>query len=195
MVRLAGSDLTAAQMDALRSLAGFGGADAVRSLSQLVGQPAELSAARTTLYRREAIDELFAPEPSGVSVRFRAEGGARMRVLVQFTREGASRIADALVGAQANSALYRSVLAEAANILVSSYLSGVGADVGMMLVPSVPEVSTGAMADSAAAAFGDVESAFLLVTDFRLAGSLGGRIVVAPEGDALELLLATLGAL
>jgi chemotaxis protein CheY-P-specific phosphatase CheC len=195
MRRLTAADLTAAQIDALRALAGFGGADAVRSLLQLVGNAAEMMPARAAFFRRESLDELFAPEPSGVAVRFRAEGGARMRVMVQFTREGAARVAAALVGAQANSALFRSVLAEAANIIVSSYLSGVGAAVGMMLVPSVPEVSVGAMADSAAASFGDLDAPLLLVTDFRLAGHLGGRIFVAPEGDAIESLLGTLGAL
>ena len=194
MRRLAAVELSSAQIEALRSLAGFGGADAVRSLGQLVGLPAEMGAARAVLFRREAEDELFAPERSGVAVRFRAEGGARMRVLVQFSREGASRIATALVGQQPSPALYRSVLAEAANILVSSYLSGVGAAVGMMLVPSVPDVAIGDLADAAQAAFGDLDEPLLLVADFRLAGLFGGRIFVAPEGDALAPLLATLGA-
>ena len=197
MRRLEPSDLSAAQVDALRSLAGFGSADAARSLSQLLSSGVEMAAARSSIYCRDDLDQLFSPEPTGVSVRFRAEGGARVRVLVQFTREGAARVADALVGVQSGSApLYRSALAEASNILVSSYLSGVGAAVGMTLVPSVPEVSVGSIAESAAACFGDLDAPLLLVTDFRLDGTaLSGRIVVAPESDALEALLGTLGAL
>ena len=197
MRRLAASALSPSQIDARRSLAGFGSADAGRSLSQLISATVEMGGARASLYRRDQVEELFEPEPTGVSVRFRAEGGARVRVLVQFTRLGASRVADALVGPQAGSAaLYRSALSEAANILVSSYLSGVGAAVGLTLVPSVPELSVGPLADSAAAAFGDLEAPLLLVTDFKLSiTELAGRIVVAPEGDALESLLGTLGAL
>jgi chemotaxis protein CheY-P-specific phosphatase CheC len=197
MRRLSAADLSPAQVDALRSLAGFGGADAARSLAQLVGGGVEMGAARAQLYRREDLEALFAGEPSGVAVRFRAEGGARVRLMVQFTREGAGRVAQALVGpAGAAGELYRSALAEAANIVVSSYLSGVGAAVGMTLVPSVPELSVGPLVEAAAAAFGDIEPPLLLVTDFKLAGmALAGRIAAAPEGDGVEALLATLGAL
>lgn len=197
MPRLTAADLSAQQIDALRSLAGFGGSDAARSLGQLVGPGVELASARTAVYRQGDTDELFAPEPVGLSVRFRAEGGARVRLLVQFTREGASRIAAALVGGRASIAvLYRSALAEAANILVSSYLSGVGAAVGLTIVPSVPELATGPLAEAAAASFGDLDGPLLLVTDIKIAGlPLAGRILAAPEGEALELLLSTLGAL
>ena len=162
-----------------------------------MGPGVELSAPRSTIYRREATGELFAPEPTGLSVQFRAEGGVRVRLLVQLTRVGASRIAEALVGSRASvAAVYRSALAEAANIVVSSYLSGVGAAVGLTIVPSVPELVNGAQAEAAAAAFGDLDAPLLLVTDIKLPGLvLAGRIIAAPEGDALELLLSTLGAL
>ncbi len=197
MRRLLSSELSTSQIDALRSLSGFGGADAARSLGQLISGPVEMGAARASLYQRDSLESLFAPEPTGVSVRFRAEGGARVRILVQLTREGASRVADALIGAKAgNATLYRSALAEAANILVSSYLSGISAAVGMTLVPSVPELSVGPLEDSGAAAFGDLGEPLLLVTDFRFPGTpLAGRIFMAPEVEALEALLGTLGAL
>jgi chemotaxis protein CheY-P-specific phosphatase CheC len=197
MPRLTPSELSAGQVEALKSLAAFGGADAGRSLGQLVGNGVSIDAPRSALYARDRLDELFAPEPTGVSVRFRAEGGARVRLLVQFTTAGASRMADALIGERAGIAiLYKSALAEAANIVVSSYLSGVGAAVGMTLVPSVPEISVGRVAEAAAAAFGDLDAPLLLVTDFGLKQiPLAGRIVAAPESEAVETLLATLGAL
>jgi chemotaxis protein CheY-P-specific phosphatase CheC len=197
MRRLSAAELSPAQVEALKSLAGFGSADAARSLMQLLGPGVEMSATRAAVYKRDSLDQLFSPEPAGIAVRFRAEGGARVRLLVQFTRDGAGRVADALVGDRAGaSELYRSALAEAANILVSSYLSGVGAAVGMTIVPSVPELSVGQISEAAAAAFGDIDAPLLLVTDFRLPGmALAGRIVSAPEGDAIQLLLSTLGAL
>jgi len=196
MRRMTAADLSPGQIDALRSLAGFGSADAARSLGQLVGPGVEMDATRAAVYRVEELEALFAPEPQGLSVRFRAEGGARVRLLVQLTKAGAARIAEALVGERASYApLQRSALAEAANILISSYLSGVGAAVGLTLVPSVPELSGGPVAEAAVLAFGDLDAPLLLVTDFKLAGQLAGRIVAAPEGDAIELLLSTLGAL
>src|SRR5476651_646602 len=123
MRRLGPAELSPAQVDALRALAGFGSADAARSLSQLLSATVEMGPARAIVYQREGLEALFAPEPSGVSVRFRAEGGARVRLLVQLTRDGAQRLADALIaGKPGSAALYRSALSEAANIFVSSYL-------------------------------------------------------------------------
>jgi len=196
MRRLDPGDLSSAQVDALRSLAGFGSADAARSLGQLVGGGVEMGAARAALYRREAAAEALPVDQEGVAVRFRAEGGARVRLMVQFTTEGASLVASHLLADASNGELYRSALAEAANIVVSSYLSGVGSAVGMTLVPSVPSVNIGRMGEAAALAFGDSDAALLLITEFRLSGlGFAGIIIAAPEGDALESLLAPVGAL
>src|SRR5207237_569017 len=99
--RLSAAELSTSQVDALKSLAGFGSADAARSLMQLLGPGVEMGATRAVLYHRDGLDQIFSPEPAGIGVRFRAEGGARVRLLVQFTRAGAGRVAEALVGERA----------------------------------------------------------------------------------------------
>src|SRR5438874_12393519 len=98
-------------------------------------------------------------------------------------------------GALQQPTLYTSALAEMSNIVVSSYVGGVGAAVGLTLVPSIPHVGQGTLSDTLAACFGDLESALLLVTDLRLPGvRFAGRIVATPVDDSLNRLLSMLGA-
>jgi len=90
--------------------------------------------------------------------------------------------------------LYTSALAEMANIVVSSYVGGVAAAVGLTLVPSIPYVGKGTLSDTLAAAFGDLDSTLLLVTDLRLPGVRhAGRIIAAPVEESLTRLLSMLG--
>jgi hypothetical protein len=62
-------------------------------------------------------------------------------------------------------------------------------------VPSIPHVGQGTAEETVAAAFGDLDAALLLVTDFRLPGvRYAGRIVATPVDDSLSRLLSMLGA-
>jgi len=97
-------------------------------------------------------------------------------------------------GATQQPTLYTSALAEMSNIVVSSYVGGVAAAVGLTLVPSIPHVGDGSLSHTVQAAFGDLDSALLLVTDLRLPGVRNaGRIVAAPVDESLSRLLSMLG--
>jgi chemotaxis protein CheY-P-specific phosphatase CheC len=90
--------------------------------------------------------------------------------------------------------MYESALAEMSNIVVSSYVGGLAAAVGLTLVPSIPYVKP-TMSETMVAAFGDLDSALFLVTDLRLPGvRYAGRIVAAPVDESLGRLLSMLGA-
>jgi len=55
-------------------------------------------------------------------------------------------------------------------------------------------VGDGSLSDTVQAAFGDLDSALLLVTDLRLPGVRNaGRIVAAPVDESLSRLLSMLG--
>jgi chemotaxis protein CheY-P-specific phosphatase CheC len=189
--------LTGAQVDSLRLLAGHGSADAVRSLGQLLGAQVEGTTPRAHIAAPGTIDRVLASGAAHTfAVHFTVEGGARMRQLIHFTPEGAALIAGLLLGTPLDreTAIYSSALAEASNIIVSSYLGGVGAAVGMTLVPSIPHLSVGPLETAIKAAFAEMEEALLLVTDLRLPGvRFAGRIVTAPEEESLHRLLARLG--
>ncbi|MBS2025149.1 MAG: hypothetical protein JST92_22340, partial [Deltaproteobacteria bacterium] len=138
---LSPSRLSGSQIDSLRQLAGLGAADAVRSLGQLLGTSVEGTTPRAHVATKGAIDKVLGqPGAPSFAVHFTIEGGARMRQLIHFTVEGATLMAGLLLGTplDTQSAIYSSALAEASNIIVSSWVGGVGAATGMTLVPSVP---------------------------------------------------------
>ena len=193
-------DLTPQQIEALRQLANLGSSDAARSLGRLLGTHVEAVQPRAQVAPRGAVERVLQPEGSAFSVHFTVEGGARMRWMLNLTQDGATLMGGLLLGTPGfgmvmdTGDLYTSALAEMANIVVSSYVGGVAAAVGLTLVPSIPYVGKGTLSDTMEAAFGDLDSVLLLVTDLRLPGVRhAGRIVAAPVEDSLSRLLSMLG--
>ena len=189
------------QVEALRQLAVLGGADAARSLGRLLGTTVEAAQPRALVATKGGIVKALQPDGTAFAVHFTVEGGARLRWLMHLTREGATLMGGLLLGrpvvepVEKASVVYTSALAEAANIVVSSYVGGVGAGAGMTLVPSVPHVSVGLLEEAFHEAFAELDDTLLLVTDLRLPGvRFAGRIIAAPEDDSLGRLLAGVGA-
>jgi chemotaxis protein CheC len=193
-------ELTPQQIEALRQLATLGSADAARSLGRLLGTHVEAVQPRAQVAPRGGVERVLQPDRSAFSVHFTVEGGARMRWMMHVTQEGATLMGGLLLGSpvfsgKGTAELYTSALAEMSNIVVSSYVGGVAAAVGLTLVPSIPFVGKGTLSDTVEACFGDLDSALLLVTDLRLPGvRYAGRIVAAPVDDSLSRLLSMLGA-
>jgi len=192
-------ELTPQQTEALRQLAHFGAMDAAHSLGRLLGTFVDVSPPRVQVAPKGAIHQVLQPDGAAFAVHFEVDGGAHMRWMMYVTQEGATLMGGLLLGSAGAVAgkptLYTSALAEMSNIVVSSYVGGVAAAVGLTLVPSIPHVGKGTLSDTLQAAFGDLDSTLLLVTDLRLPGvRLAGRIVAAPIEDSLSRLLSMLGA-
>src|SRR5262249_8471006 len=137
------------QVEALRQLAGLGSADAARSLGKLLGTQVEAAMPKAQVAPRGAVARVLQPDGPSFAVHFTVEGGARMRWLLHFTEQGATLMGGLLLGQpvlhplESGVPMYTSALAEAANIVVSSYVGGVGQAVGVTLVPSIPHVEVG----------------------------------------------------
>ena len=198
---LAPGELTPHQIEVLRQLAHLGSADAANSLGRLLGTSVEAVQPRAQVVSQGGVGRALQSESTAFSVYFSVDGGARMRWMMHLTPEGAQLMGGLLLGvplfgAEASGGrMYRSALAEMSNIVVSSYVGGVGAAVGLTLVPSIPHVGQGELRDTIDACFGDLDSALLLVTELRLPGvRQAGRLVCAPVDDSLSRLLSMLGA-
>lgn len=194
-------ELSPHQIEALRQLAHLGSAAAARSLGRLLGTSVEAVQPRAQVASRGGVDTVLQPDGAAFSVHFTVEGGARLRWMMHVTREGAQLMGGLLLGAamfgspDRGGPMYTSALAEASNIVVSSYVGGIGTAVGLTLVPSIPHVGTGTLSQTLSACFGDLDAALLLVTDLRLPGvRFAGRIVAAPVDESLSRLLSMLGA-
>jgi chemotaxis protein CheY-P-specific phosphatase CheC len=193
--------LSSSQVEALRQLAGVASTDAARSLGRLLGTSVDADLPKAQVAPRGGVARVLQPDGPSFAVHFTVDGGARLRWLIHFTEQGATLMGGLLLGQPVLEPLgsrvpmYTSALAEAANIVVSSYVGGVGAAVGVTLVPSIPHVEVGPLERALNACFGDLDSALLLVTDLRLPGvRSAGRIVAAPEEESLSRLLKLLGA-
>jgi chemotaxis protein CheY-P-specific phosphatase CheC len=192
-------ELSPQQIEAMRQLATLGSADAARSLGRLLGTVVEAVQPRAQVARRGGVDKVLQPNGSAFSVHFTVEGGARLRWMMHVTQEGATLMGGLLLGSplkgvMEDGTMYESALAEMSNIVVSSYVGGLAAAVGLTLVPSIPYVKP-TMSETMVAAFGDLDSALFLVTDLRLPGvRYAGRIVAAPVDESLGRLLSMLGA-
>jgi chemotaxis protein CheC len=193
-------DLSPQQIEAMRQLANLGSSDAARSLGRLLGTQVEAAQPRAQVAPRGAVERVLQPDGCAFSVHFTVEGGAQMRWMMHVTQEGATLMGGLLLGSllfgspEHGGDIYTSALAEMSNIVISSYVGGVAAAVGLTLVPSIPYVG-GTLTDTLEAAFGDLDSSLLLVTDLRLPGvRLAGRIVAAPVDESLSRLLSMLGA-
>lgn len=191
--------LSPSQLEAMRRLAQLGSVDAARALGRLLGTSVEAVAPRCQVVSHGGAVKVLQPEGAAFAVHFTVEGGARLRWLMHVTPEGATLMGGLLLGTpvlgpiETASPLYTSALAETANIVVSTYVGGVGAAVGLTLVPSIPHVLVGPLEHAVKTCFGDLESALLLVTDLRLPGvRYAGRIVCAPEEESLARLLTLL---
>jgi chemotaxis protein CheC len=193
-------ELSPQQMEAMRQLANLGSADAARSLGRLLGTHVEAVQPRAQVAPRGSVERVLQPDGAAFSVHFTVEGGARLRWMMHVSQEGAALMGGLLLGSPLlgdleGGTMYDSALAEMSNIVVSSYVGGLAAAVGLTLVPSIPYVGKGTLADTLEAAFGDLDSTLLLVTDLRLPGvRMAGRIVAAPVEDSLSRLLSMLGA-
>ncbi|MFN2549979.1 MAG: chemotaxis protein CheC [Myxococcales bacterium] len=192
-------ELSPQQIEALRQLANLGSSDAARSLGRLLGTSVEAAQPRAQVAPRGSVERVLQPDGAAFSVHFTVEGGARMRWMMHVTQEGAALMGGLLLGSPLFAApdhggfIYESALAEMSNIVVSSYVGGVAAAVGLTLVPSIPYVGKG-LSETMEAAFGDLDSSLLLVTDLRLPGvRYAGRIVAAPVDESLSRLLSMLG--
>lgn len=194
-------ELTPQQVEALRQLANLGSKDAASSLGRLLGASVEAAQTRAQVAPRGGAGRVLQPEAAAFSCHFTVEGGARLRWMMQVSAEGAQLMGGLLLGSPhfrnrpQGGDMHASALAEMANIVVSSYVGGLAAAVGLTLVPSIPYVGKGSVGETLDVAFGDLDSALLLVTDLRLPGVRNaGRIVAAPVDDSLTRLLSMLGA-
>ena len=194
-------ELSPQQIEAMRQLANLGSADAARSLGRLLGTHVEAVQPRAQVAPKGSVERVLQPDGAAFSVHFTVEGGARLRWMMHVSQEGASLMGGLLLGSPLlgdlgeGGTMYNSALAEMSNIVVSSYVGGLAAAVGLTLVPSIPYVGKGSLSDTLDAAFGDLDSTLLLVTDLRLPGvRQAGRIVAAPVDESLSRLLSMLGA-
>lgn len=194
--------LSSLERDALREVASIGAGHAATALSQMTGARIMINVPEVALLRVDRLGDLIGPPDTRVAA-------VRMRVMGDFTGTtvvvadaGAAHALCAMLLRQPAPAggaefdpMEQSTLKETGNILCSAYLNALSDFLGLMVLPSVPDLAV----DTAAAALSpsrlrvtSTESpAFCVETAFRIEGSdraQTAQFLLLPDPAALEVI-------
>src|SRR3954468_18870645 len=169
--------LKALQLDALREVANIGAGHAATALSQMVGETIMISVPTISVSPLEDVPpQVAAPDEPLAAVLMHMLGDLTGRTLLVFPRRTAQRLASLLLRRAPSgddfSAMERSALKEAGNILSSAYMNALSDFMGMMLVPSPPSMAvdmSSAVLTTAYLQFGsDKDYVFVVESEFMM---------------------------
>ncbi len=187
-------------LDLLQSIGNMGAVKATASLSALAGHPVENSYAKVRILPLEEVPGLFGdPEKMIAAIIFQVSGDVRGQFIATFLMQDALDLITALTGAECSlegefSEMETSALAEAGNILASSYLAAIEGTTGLAVVPSPPAVAVDMAAGiltSAVLPMHEAGSEILLI-EARFGDrerDLMGRMILLPSTESLPRLL------
>ncbi len=198
-------ELQALQLDALREVANIGAGHAATALSQLTDRRIMISVPEIHLATREQLATLLGgPSESVVAITVQILGDLAGHTMFVLTRANARSLCNFLLGEQGGgdadlTELQVSTLLEAGNILGAAYLNALATLMGMILLPSVPTVTTatwGVVLEQAG--HEDVSvvlcaSAKFTLSDPESGPSIIGRLLHLPDAVSLATILKTIG--
>jgi chemotaxis protein CheC len=195
------SDLTPLQKDALKELGNIGAGHAATALAQLVGRPVGMSVPDVSVVPLEQVDELMGGWDQLVAcISVKILGEARGVMLVLLSRRNALALANLLLGEESAgsrtlSEMGKSALQELGNILLGAYMTAVSNLLGLMMLPSVPNIGfdiAGAFVDMASEEMGDKKAHVIVVhTEFRESErEITGHLLFVPDKPTLDAMLA-----
>ena len=198
-------ELEALQLDALREVASIGAGHAATALSQLTDRRIMISVPEIQMATREQLaTQLGGPSESVVAITVQILGDLTGHTMLVLTRANARALCNFLLGEQGGADadltdLQVSTLREAGNILGAAYLNALATLMDMILLPSVPTVTTatwGAVLEQAG--HEDVSVVLCAAAKFTLSDpesgpSLIGRLLHLPDSVSLATILKTIG--
>jgi chemotaxis protein CheC len=135
------------ELDALREVANIGAAHAATALSTMIGSTIMITVPRVNVMKLEDVAPVVsAREEPVAAVLLHMLGDLTGRTLLVFPSVAAVRLADLLMqrepsGATELGLLEQSAIKEVGNILSSAYMNALSDFMGMMLLPSPPQLS------------------------------------------------------
>jgi len=186
-------------LDGLRELCSMGAGQAVGALSRLLGGEAVmLNVPRAVPLRRSALAAELGPG-AHVAVEFHVQGEAAGLLVLLMSEPSALQLAGALLRRPSaeTGPLEQDALSEVGNILASAFVDAWTRVTGLWLQPSVPRWLHGSAEEVVMGlryADGEEPPAVLESTwAARTRPGVNGRLLVLPDGETVEPLLAALG--
>jgi len=195
-------NLTARQLDALREVANIGAGHAATALSQMTDETIMISVPRLAVSDVADLKVLLSSSAEPVAaVLLRMVGDLNGLSVLTFSHTSAMRLAELMSRQPAGTftevgAYEQSAIQEAGNILSSAYLNALAEFMGMVLLPTPPELAVGLthadLAERVRAASAAAAVVFVMETEFFLKDRdepLRGLYFMLPEADALDQIL------
>jgi len=196
------NELGVLQLDGLREVANIGAGHAATALSQLTNRRIMIDVPQVQFVAVEDVGELTgdAAEPVG-AVAMQVFGDVKARTVLIFPGPTAERITQILLHAQDShfpdtfGEMEQSALKEVGNMLAGAYLTALSDFLGMVLLPSVPDLAldmAGAVLQATHLDFADAEEVLSIETCLRMNGEadpLRGYFLLLPAAGSLERIL------
>jgi chemotaxis protein CheC len=193
------------QLDALRETANIGAGHAATALSQMTGNRIMIKVPAISVSSMDELPTQFAPDEEPVAaVLMHMLGDLTGRTLLVFPRPTVMRLAELMLRRPVGSSmslgeLERSAIKEAGNILSGAYMNALSDFLGMLLLPSPPELVIDMSTAVLTSAFGEfspdpdailcVESEFMLTEHNQV---LRGFFLLLPDPASLQVMLRAL---
>lgn len=188
------------ELDIIQSIVSRALADSSASLSEMTAGRVRLSEPKFMLLPLNVVPGLAGgPDQVVVAAYVAVNGDVSGHGMLLFEEEKALRLVDLLYGYPAGTTralgpLELSAIAEAANIIISSYVNVIADVAGLKLLPTPPAVvmdMAGAILEAVATElYLNGDEVFVVDTEFS--GELSGRILLMPRTDSMARLIATL---
>ncbi len=198
-------DLKPFQLDGIKEIANIGGAHAATALSEMVNKPIMVNVPRVVLVNLEDVVNLVGtPDDIVVGILINFGGDIYGKTLLVFPKKEALMLVDLLMGkslgeTQEFDEMGKSSLSEVANILVSSYLTALSEFLGLMFLPSTPNMSIDQAGAVVTSSYIEEDSPpgimFCVETEFFFKDpevQLKGYLLLLPDEDGLSDMLKAL---
>ena len=193
--------LTEAQIDALKEVGNTGAGHAATALSQLIKKKIMISVPEVKVIGLHEIPNLIGNSQSLVAgIVMNVLGDITAKILLLLTREGALSLADMLLQKKPGttkvlSEMANSAIKETGNILSGAYMNALNEFLGLLLLPSVPNLVfdvAGAILSAVSEGFEGISSKILSIeTEFSETNEkvIKGYLLLIPDIPSVKVIL------
>lgn len=194
--------LTESQIDALREVGNIGAGHAATALSQMVNRKRiMISVPDVKVIEKEAISKYIEdPDALATGVIMNVLGDIVAKIILLIKKESALHLADILLKKKPGTSkllteLENSAVKETGNILSSAYMNALNEFLGLLLLPSVPNLvfdTSSAIISAILDSFEDVASSILSIeTKFIETNEkvLKGYLLLIPDASSVNVIL------
>ncbi len=194
--------LTEAQIDALREVGNIGAGHAATALSQMIGRKKiMITVPDVKIIEKDSISKYIEePEALATGVVMNVLGDIVAKIILLIKKESALHLADILLKKKPGTSkllteIESSAIKETGNILSGAYMNALNEFLGLMLLPSVPNLvfdTSSAIIAAILESFEDVSSRILSIeTQFIETNEkvLKGYLLLMPDRPSVNVIL------